>query len=110
MAVQCKRYLGQPVSSGDVQRFLGTVWAEHRADLGVFVTTSRFTPVALALGRRNGLHMVDRAALAAWMADGALPAPVAVTRNTEVNPQGEPSDVLGVDAMPPPAIQEPPQA
>jgi HJR/Mrr/RecB family endonuclease len=33
VVVQCKRYFGQPVTSGDVQRFLGTVCAEHRATL-----------------------------------------------------------------------------
>ncbi len=109
VVVQCKRYFGQPVSSGDVQRFLGTVWAEHRADLGVFVTTSRFTAAALALGRRNGLHMLDRAALAAWMADGALPAPLAVARNTKVDPQGTLSDALAADAIPPQMIERPPR-
>lgn len=107
VVVQCKRYLGQPVASGDVQRFLGTVWTEHRADVGVFVTTSRFTPAALALGQRNGLHMVDRAALAAWMANGPPPAPVAVTRNTTVDPQGEPFNAPAADAMPPPATERP---
>lgn len=41
----------------------------------MFVTTSRFTTDALALGQRRGLHMVDRAALAAWMArHAATPA------------------------------------
>ncbi len=79
VVVQCKRYLGgRSVTSGDVQRFLGTVWAEHRADIGMFVTTSRFTTDALALGHRRGLYMVDRATLAGWMArlmtSSALPA------------------------------------
>jgi Restriction endonuclease len=84
VVVQCKRYFGQPVTSGDMHRFLGTVWAEHRADTGVFVTTSRFTPAALALGRRNGLHMLDRGALAVRIADGGLPEPVDGTPDAEV--------------------------
>jgi restriction endonuclease Mrr len=106
VVVQCKRYLGQPVGSRDVQRFLGTVWTEHRADVGIFVTTSRFTADALALGRRNGLRMIDRTALAEWMADGALSAPADLRSSTDVEPPGLPSSTLGADALPPPATKQ----
>ncbi|HMA47526.1 MAG TPA: restriction endonuclease, partial [Frankiaceae bacterium] len=74
VVVQCKRYTGHPVDSPAVQRFLGTVWQHHGADVGVIVTTSRFTAPAARLAARHGLHLVDRRRLAEWMA-GTPPSP-----------------------------------
>lgn len=69
LVVQCKRYAAHNlVSSPEMQRFLGTVWHEHEADLAWFVTTSGFTTPARNLGKRRGVVLVGRRELAGWMA------------------------------------------
>lgn len=72
VVVQCKRYSAQPVGSADVQRFFGGVQQDPREiNAAVMVTTSRFTAPARQLAERVRIQLVDRAALARWMADGA---------------------------------------
>ena len=86
LVVQCKRYAPhRGVSSPDMQKFLGTVWDEHHADLAWYVTTSGFSKPATGLAARRGVRLVDRQQLAEWMAgssaasmDGAAPTPIAV--------------------------------
>lgn len=69
LVVQCKRYGPHNlVSSPEMQRFLGTVWHEHEADLAWFVTTGGFTTPARELGKRRGVKLVGRSELASWMA------------------------------------------
>lgn len=68
IVIQCKRYGDQAVGSADMQRFLGTVFDIHDADIAVFVTTSRFTKEARSLAERRCVHLIDREALAKWMA------------------------------------------
>jgi restriction system protein len=68
VVVQCKRYGTKAVGSGDMQKFLGTVFDIHEADIAIFITTSRFTKEAAALAERRCVHLVDRERLAAWMA------------------------------------------
>lgn len=51
-----------------MQTFLGTCFHEHDADEAWFVTTTRFSGPARDLGARRGVRLVDRQALAAWMA------------------------------------------
>lgn len=75
LVVQCKRYAPhRQVSSPEMQRFLGTVWNEHHADLAWFVTTGRFTGPAADLARRNDIELIPRPRLAAWMSTGQLAA------------------------------------
>jgi restriction system protein len=71
VVVQCKRYSEQrSVSSPEMQKFLGTCFHEHDADEAWFVTTTRFSRPARDLGARRGVRLVDRQAMAAWMACG----------------------------------------
>lgn len=70
LVVQCKRLGEKAVGSKDMQAFLGTHRAIHRADVSAFVTTSRFTKAATDLGRGAGIVLVDRPALARWMTHG----------------------------------------
>jgi restriction system protein len=74
VVAQCKRYTG-PVGDPHIQKFNGTVRDIHGADVALFVTTGRPTARAYQLAERCGIVLVDRAALAAWAADGVLPLP-----------------------------------
>ena len=73
--IQAKRYRrGNSVGSPDVQRVGGTYAVVHRAQLAVVVTTSHFTPAAIAYARQAGIRLFDEHALAAW-ASQTGPAP-----------------------------------
>ncbi|MFH9011052.1 restriction endonuclease [Streptomyces sp. NPDC017943] len=73
--VQCKQY-GETnrVGSQDLQRFGGTCFTVHEADVAVLVTTSDFTAPALEYAEQCGIVCVDREALLAWT-DGTGPRP-----------------------------------
>lgn len=72
--IQCKRYAPtHKVGSPDLQRFGGTCWSEHRADVAALVTTSAFTEAASGYAVRNGIRTVDGATLARWAAGEAFP-------------------------------------
>ncbi|WP_320784283.1 restriction endonuclease, partial [Streptomyces sp. CRN 30] len=75
MVVQCKRYAdGNKVGSQDMQRFGGTCFTVHEADVAVLVTTSDFTAPALDYARQCGIVCVDGDGLRAWT-DGTGPVP-----------------------------------
>ncbi|MGY0488916.1 restriction endonuclease [Streptomyces sp. WG-D5] len=75
LVVQCKRYgPDRKVGSQDLQRFGGTCWSVHGAELAVLVTTSTFTVPAEAYAESSGIRCVDGAALDAW-AEGSGPPP-----------------------------------
>jgi restriction system protein len=77
VVVQCKRYAGS-VGSPHVQRLNGTAWTIHRAEVTMLVTTGRLTSHALDLAVQCGITVIDRTALAAWIASNrapSLPAP-----------------------------------
>jgi restriction system protein len=74
VVVQCKRYAGS-VGSPHVQRLNGTAWTIHRADVTLLVTTGRLTVSARDLAGRCGITVIDRAALAAWVASNTAPIP-----------------------------------
>jgi restriction system protein len=74
VVVQCKRYAGS-VGSPHVQRLNGTAWTIHRADVTLLVTTGRLTASARDLAGRCGITVIDRAALAAWVASNTAPIP-----------------------------------
>ncbi|MER5890105.1 restriction endonuclease [Streptomyces sp. NPDC001941] len=82
VVLQCKRYAADnKVGSQDLQRFGGTCYTVHDAQLAVVVTTSEFTEPALDYADRTGILCYDLAALSAW-GDGTGPAPWKV-RQTE---------------------------
>jgi hypothetical protein len=63
--VQCKRYApGSRVGSKDMQAFIGMMAVHHRADSGIFVTTSGYTAPAIELGTKHGLTLIDGPRLA----------------------------------------------
>jgi len=60
VVVQCKRYApGTKIGSPDVQTFIGMVTVHHRADYGIFATTSEFSAPAIALAKRHGVRLLD---------------------------------------------------
>jgi restriction system protein len=78
LVVQCKRYGAEHrVGSQDLQRFGGTCYTVHEADLAVLVTTSDFTAPAVEYAEQCGILCLDRAALEGW-SDGTGPAPWAL--------------------------------
>lgn len=75
IVIQCKRYGPTTnVGSGDLQRFGGTCYNVHGAQVAAVVTTSRFTKPATGYARTMGIHLFDQQALAAW-ASRTGPAP-----------------------------------
>lgn len=68
VVVQCKRYrAGCPVTSPEMQQFIGMIYTHHHADYGIYVTTSTFTRPASALAQQHGIRLVDGDALAVWL-------------------------------------------
>ncbi|WWQ69229.1 restriction endonuclease [Streptomyces sp. Q6] len=75
VVIQCKQYApDNKVGSMDLQRFGGTCWSVHGAQLAVIVTTSAFTTPAEEYARSCGIRCVDGEELEAW-AQGSGPAP-----------------------------------
>ncbi|MEW1638956.1 restriction endonuclease [Streptomyces sp. NPDC093801] len=75
VVLQCKHYAeDHRVGSQDLQRFGGTCFAVHEADVAVIVTTSSFTAPAAEYADTCGIVRVDGEALAAWTEQQA-PAP-----------------------------------
>jgi restriction system protein len=75
VVIQCKRYCDtNKVGSQDVQRFGGTCYTVHEAQVAAVVTTSDFTAPAAEYAEQCGILCFDRHALAAW-SDGTGPAP-----------------------------------
>ncbi|MBT1184544.1 restriction endonuclease [Streptomyces sp. CJ_13] len=67
VVLQCKHYCeDNRVGSQDLQRFGGTCFAVHDADVAVVVTTSSFTEPALEYAAACGIVCIDGDALAAW--------------------------------------------
>ncbi|WP_329141142.1 restriction endonuclease [Streptomyces sp. NBC_00670] len=75
LVVQCKRYGGtHKVGSQDLQRFGGTCFTVHGAEVAAVVTTSDFTAPAVEYAEQCGILCVDRDTLQAW-SDGTGPEP-----------------------------------
>ena len=68
IVLQAKRYAySTRLGSPDVQRFGGTCFAVHDADLAVIVTTSgRVTKAARAYAEHVGIHIIDSQGLSEW--------------------------------------------
>ncbi|MBU7599413.1 restriction endonuclease [Streptomyces sp. P38-E01] len=67
LVVQCKHYAPHRyVPSGDMQKFVGTAYLHHGADVAVFVATCTFSKPAMALAVRHGVLAVHRDLLGQW--------------------------------------------
>lgn len=74
IVIQAKRYAdGNPVSGPDLQKFAGTCWLIHSADVAAVVTTSSFTRQARELALRAGIVLVDGDALGGWVTQTGPP-------------------------------------
>ncbi|MEW1905671.1 restriction endonuclease [Streptomyces sp. NPDC086147] len=75
VVLQCKQYAeDHRVGSQDLQRFGGTCFTVHEADVAVLVTTSSLTAPAAEYADTCGIVCVDGEALAAWT-DQLAPPP-----------------------------------
>lgn len=74
VVIQCKRYdSAHKVGSQEVQRFGGTCFAVHDAQIAVVVTTSEFTEPAVEYATQCGILCVDGQELARWASTGPAP-------------------------------------
>ncbi|MFJ3231974.1 restriction endonuclease [Streptomyces sp. NPDC086787] len=75
VVIQCKQYgEDNKVGSQDMQRFGGTCFVVHGADVAAVVTTSDFTAPALEYARQCGIVCVNGEDLNAWRS-GTGPTP-----------------------------------
>ncbi|MFD3730438.1 restriction endonuclease [Streptomyces sp. NPDC058632] len=75
VVIQCKRYCdANRVGSQDMQRFGGTCFTVHGADVAVVVTTSDFTAPAIEYAEQCGIVCMDGQELLRWQ-DGVGPRP-----------------------------------
>jgi restriction system protein len=75
VVIQCKRYGDDnKVGSQDLQRFGGTCYTVHEADVAVLVTSGDFTAPAVEYAEQCGIVCVDEGWLRQWAA-GRAPAP-----------------------------------
>ncbi|MFB7088301.1 restriction endonuclease [Streptomyces sp. NPDC056296] len=90
VVIQCKYYGdGNKVGSQDLQRFGGTCFTVHEADVAVLVTSSDFTAPAAEYAEQCGILCVNESQLRDW-SEGLGPAPWAL--NDLVEEATEPSD------------------
>ncbi len=72
MVVQCKRHApGIKVGSPEVQSFIGMMSVHHKAERGMFVTTSEFTQPAASLGQQHSIELLDGKRLSAILETNA---------------------------------------
>lgn len=60
--VQCKHWLNKPVGVKEMREFRG-VMASHQLNSSTYVTSSTFTPDAVAFAKANGIQLQDGATL-----------------------------------------------
>jgi restriction system protein len=64
IVVQCKRYApSKKVGSQEMQLFIGMQQIHHKAERGIYITTSDFTSAARDLGNRHGIWLIDGSGL-----------------------------------------------
>ena len=69
VVVQCKRHAPHnSVGSPEVQKFIGMMAVHHRADTGIFVTTSSFSGPAWNLCKEHGIRAITGRELAGALA------------------------------------------
>lgn len=74
IVIQAKRYGSTKVTGPDLQRFGGTCFSVHQADVAVVVTTSTFTRQARDYANHMGIGLFSEEGLAGW-ASRTGPAP-----------------------------------
>ncbi|MCW2888814.1 MAG: hypothetical protein JWL58_5676 [Streptosporangiaceae bacterium] len=78
LVIQAKRYrVGNKVTGPDLQKFGGTCYGIHGAQIAAVVTTSGFTRQAMTYAAQMGIRVYDNEALAGW-ASCTGPAPWAL--------------------------------
>lgn len=78
LVIQAKRYrVGNKVTGPDLQKFGGTCYGIHGAQVAAVVTTSGFTRQAMTYAAQMGIRVYDNEALAGW-ASCTGPAPWAL--------------------------------
>ncbi|MEW1631791.1 restriction endonuclease [Streptomyces sp. NPDC089173] len=83
LVVQCKRYgADNRAGSQDLQRFGGTCYAVHEADIALVVSTGGFTEPALEYAEQCAILCYGPEELAAWSEGGAPPPWTAVEEPT----------------------------
>jgi restriction endonuclease Mrr len=76
VAVQCKRYRPpNKVGSVEVQQFIGMAKLHHKAEVGMYVTTSDYTRSALQLAAQHGDIRLVNGLMLAEMLGNVLGAP-----------------------------------
>lgn len=74
LVIQAKRYaVGNLVTGPDLQKFGGTCYAIHGADIAVVITTFGFTKQAREYAARTRIGLFDQQALAAWISHTGVP-------------------------------------
>jgi len=67
LVVQVKHYAPhRKVPSGDMQKFVGMAFAEHRADVALFVATCGYSTHARDLAVRHDIIVLDRDLFGSW--------------------------------------------
>lgn len=72
LVIQCKQYSGK-VSSPDVQKFGGTAFHVHRAEVALLVTTGTVTGPAVSYAQTAGIRIADAYVLDRWAAGTGKP-------------------------------------
>lgn len=72
LVIQCKQYRGK-VASPDLQKFAGTVFQIHRADVALLVTTGTLTAPAASLAKAAGIDIVHADLLNRWASGRGQP-------------------------------------
>jgi restriction system protein len=60
VVIQCKRYApGRTIGTPDLQKFIGMMFVHHKAQRGIFVTTSTFKQTAIDLADDKDILLID---------------------------------------------------
>ena len=96
LVIQAKRYVtGNSVTGPALQKFGGTCYAVHRADVAAVITTSGFTRQAREYAAAMRIALFDHDALAGWAARNgpppwlAVPAPLHPIAAPGLEPRGK---------------------
>lgn len=67
LVVQVKHYAPhRTVPSGDMQKFVGMAFAEHHADVAVFVATCEYSTAARSLATKHNIVALNRDLFGSW--------------------------------------------
>lgn len=73
LAVQVKHYAPhRKVPSGDMQKFVGMAFAEHKADVALFVATCEYSRDARQLALKHNITALNRDLFGSWNSGAPL--------------------------------------